>query len=127
MVLGTIIIVAILITVILSIISSQSRITQHQVSRIQAYYAAQAGMNYALEMLRTGLWTFNPPFNSCQDPFGQVINDSDFPNSIGSFDGSNDRQFRVIFCPENSTCAGNPCNPPTGIDFCVDIAVEYIS
>lgn len=54
MVLSTIFIVVILANVVLTLITSQSRLTHHQVSRIQAYYAAQAGMNYAIEMLRLG-------------------------------------------------------------------------
>ena len=60
-VLGTIFIVIILSAIILQIISSQSRLTHHQVSRIQAYYASQAGMVYALEELRIGGWVPNPP------------------------------------------------------------------
>lgn len=40
--------------VVLSLISSQGRLTQHQVSRIQAQYAAQSGMNLAYEKLRIG-------------------------------------------------------------------------
>lgn len=55
-VLATLMIVIVLANVMLNIMSSQSRLTHHQVSRIQAYYAAQAGMNYALEMLRIGTW-----------------------------------------------------------------------
>ena len=57
MVLGTLLVVTILAFIMLNIMLSHSRLTQHQVGRIQAYYAAQAGMNYALEMLRTGAWT----------------------------------------------------------------------
>lgn len=53
-VLGTLLVVVILANVVLSIILSQSRLTHHQVSRIQAYYAAQAGINYALEMIKLG-------------------------------------------------------------------------
>lgn len=53
-VLGTLLVVVILANVILGIVSSQSRLTHHQISRIQAYYAAQAGINYALEKLRLG-------------------------------------------------------------------------
>jgi len=53
MVLGTILVIVILANVILGIITNQSRITHHQVSRIQAFYAAQAGVNYAREMIRT--------------------------------------------------------------------------
>jgi Tfp pilus assembly protein PilX len=51
-VLATIIVVVTLSTVILRIILSQSRLTHHQVSRIQAQYAAKAGVFYALDKLR---------------------------------------------------------------------------
>lgn len=53
-VLATILIVVILSGVILSIISSQARLTHHQVSRIKALYAGKGMMNYAMEMLRKG-------------------------------------------------------------------------
>ncbi len=52
MVLTVLLIVVIFANIILSFILSQSQLTHHQVKRIQAYYAAQAGMNYALEALR---------------------------------------------------------------------------
>ncbi|MFA5177455.1 MAG: hypothetical protein WC440_04845 [Candidatus Omnitrophota bacterium] len=55
-VLATVLVVIILAGVILSIVSNQSRITAHQVSRIKAYYAARGMMNYALEMLRKKTW-----------------------------------------------------------------------
>jgi Tfp pilus assembly protein PilX len=55
-VLAVIILVVILSGVILSIVSSQSRLTHHQVSRIKAYYAGKGMMNYALEKLRIGEW-----------------------------------------------------------------------
>ena len=51
-VLGILMIVITLATVILRVISSQSRLTHHQVSRIQAQYAAKAAMVYTLEKLR---------------------------------------------------------------------------
>lgn len=51
-VLATIILVAILSIVILRIMLSQSRLTHHQISRIQGQYAAKAGINYALDKLR---------------------------------------------------------------------------
>ena len=53
-VLGTILLAVLLANAILSIVSSHSRLTQHQVSRIQAYYAAQAGVNLAMYHLRKG-------------------------------------------------------------------------
>jgi Tfp pilus assembly protein PilX len=60
-VLGTLLVVASLATVILSLILSHARLTHHQTSRIQAYYAAMAGVNYALEQLRTGSCTAGSP------------------------------------------------------------------
>jgi len=42
------------------ILTSQARFTHHNVSRIQAFYAAQAGTNYALEMLRTNDSNWDP-------------------------------------------------------------------
>lgn len=60
-VLATVLIVVILAGVILSLISSQSRLTNHQVSRIKAYYAAKGIMNYVLEKLRVGDGGWVPP------------------------------------------------------------------
>lgn len=82
MVLGMILIIVILAVVILSIISSQSRLTHHQVSRIQAFYAAQAGMNYAVEMLRIGPAGGGWDVTSCPPPGGCPLNDADFPHTI---------------------------------------------
>ena len=79
MVLGMILIVTILATVILSIILNQSRITHHQVSRIQAYYAAQAGMNLALERLRTGAWGTDS-YYFCNSPARCTAAPFSFPN-----------------------------------------------
>jgi len=58
-VLATILVVVILSGVILSVISSQSRLTHHQVSRIKAYYAGRGMMSYAMEKLRIGDWIPN--------------------------------------------------------------------
>jgi len=51
-VIGIIMVVSVLAIVMLRIISNQSRLTHHQVSRIQAQYAAKAGIIYALDKLR---------------------------------------------------------------------------
>jgi len=51
-VIGVIMVVAILSTIILRVVSNHSRLTHHQVSRIQAQYAAKAGVLYALDKLR---------------------------------------------------------------------------
>ena len=52
LVLTILMVVVILANVVLNLITSQSKLTHHQIKRIQAYYAAQAGINYALENLR---------------------------------------------------------------------------
>jgi len=70
-VLATILIVVILATIIFGLVTSQTRLTHHQVSRIQAYYADQAAVNYALENLRTGVWTIGAncaSTNCCSTP-----------------------------------------------------------
>jgi Tfp pilus assembly protein PilX len=51
-VLAILLVVVILANIILNFVSSQQRLNTHQVKRVQAYYAAQAGVNYALEQLR---------------------------------------------------------------------------
>ena len=78
MVLLVIFVVVALANVILMQITSQSRLTHHQVSRIQAYYAAQAGMNYALENLRNGN-TGN--FSLCNSA-ACTYNDPDIPYRV---------------------------------------------
>lgn len=63
-VLATVLIVIILGGIILRITLTHSRLTHHQVSRIKAYYAGRAIMNYTLEMLRKGTnggWVPSPP------------------------------------------------------------------
>jgi Tfp pilus assembly protein PilX len=86
-VLGTILIVVILANVVLNIILSQSRLTHHQISRIRAYYAGLAGMNYALEQLRTGAWVYSSNYcignlaaGHCSGfPPPRVVNDPEMP------------------------------------------------
>jgi len=51
-VIGIIVVVVVLSTIILGVVVNQARLTHHQVSRIQALYAAKAGVIYALDKLR---------------------------------------------------------------------------
>jgi Tfp pilus assembly protein PilX len=62
-VLGTLLVVIVLAGFILNIISNQSRLSNHQISRIKAYYASKGMMNYALEMLREGTWVADSTVN----------------------------------------------------------------
>lgn len=116
MVLATILIVVVLANVVLNIAASQSRLTHHEVSRIQAYYAAQAGMVYALEKLRNGTWNSGScPVNTC------YVTDSGFAPYIVN------NRVEVVFCPAASTCKTVFCSPPplSGINFCVQSFAEY--
>lgn len=78
-VLATIMVVVVLANVIMGIISSQARLTHHQVTRMQAYYAAQAGMNLAMENLRTGTWTTGT-YSLCSA--GCTVNDPNIPYRV---------------------------------------------
>ncbi len=85
-------VVVTLATVILRIISSQSRLTHHQVSRIQAQYAAKAGVVYALEQLRKNTvapWNSSGTINFkiCRVAAGGCdMTDITFPASISEVD-----------------------------------------
>lgn len=88
-VLGTIIVVATLSTVILRIILSQSRLTHHQVSRIQAQYAAKAGVIYALDKLRKNddaNWPATGEYTWIMRRSGSTPPVLDEPNLPGSID-----------------------------------------
>lgn len=89
MVLGAILVVTILANIALNIISSQAKLTHHQVARTQGYYAALAGVNYAIEKLRLGddaNWLLPAPFthNLCRSGCSAAgdINDEDMPASL---------------------------------------------
>jgi len=109
-VLGTLVIAAILAYVLMSIISNQSRFTYHQTSRIQAYYAAQAGMNYALERLRTNAWTAG---SNCTNTTPCSLTDSQFPPAI--------QNVRIILRPAGSA----DCLTPPGNSTCVETTANY--
>ena len=89
-VLGVIIVVTILSTVILRIMLSQSRLTHHQLSRIQSQYAARAGINYALDKLRRNDDSVNWPnigeYTRIMRRSGAISPDFNEPNLPGSVD-----------------------------------------
>ena len=111
-VLTTILIVVVLASVMLTTMSSQSRLTHHQVTRTQGYYAAQAGMVYAIEKLKSGEWV---PGINCTNATTNPCNltDPDFPSSVRS----------VSIVVRNKTV--DNCNPPGNATACIDVAVNY--
>ena len=119
-VLATILLVIILSGVILRIISSQSRLTHHKVSRIKAYYAGRGMINYAFERFRTGAWVPNPAggarkyacHRSCIDgvPANYIIpTDPDIPYRI-----------QITIWPTEAVVGGSPSNPVTQLDIKTD-------
>ncbi|MBU0503961.1 MAG: hypothetical protein ABH882_05855 [Candidatus Omnitrophota bacterium] len=88
LVLSSLLIVAILANIVLGFILNQARLTKHRVSRIQAYYAAQMGVVYAREKLRSGAWvspygTYYIKRNTCgSDP--KCIVEPELPLAINN-------------------------------------------
>ena len=91
LILALILTVIVLANIALLLISSQARFTHHQVSRIRAFYAAQAGINYTLERLRVGAWVPDPSSITyyCINDNGTTmtctdgnINDTDVPFGV---------------------------------------------
>ncbi|MBI4707880.1 MAG: hypothetical protein HY761_08155 [Candidatus Omnitrophica bacterium] len=79
LILGVILIITLLANVILTILSSQARLTHHQINRIRAYYANFAGINLALEKLRTGQWLSGQTWYLGKCSGSQCIQDADIP------------------------------------------------
>lgn len=117
-VLGTLIIIFVLAGTILVITSSQSRFVHHQVSRIQAYYAAMAGFNYAYERLYTGAWSIPPPgspvtYSICRSAgFGCTYVESFLPHTVSRIN---------ISIAHQSDCP----SPPPGISACINATAIY--
>lgn len=113
-VLGTILVVVFLTNVILTIIGSHSRLTHHQISRIQAYYAAWAGINFAYEKLRLN-----------NDPLWPL------PSSSGSYTRTVPDTFTISGVARNVSVTVKGRNlcpaplPPAGVIACIDASVNY--
>lgn len=115
LVLGMLLVVIALANVFLNIILNQSFFTHHQTSRIQAYYAAQSGINYALERLRNGSWVAGincPAVSPCQHNFAY----GDFlPDVIVG------RSVSIVIIRQ----PGPGCVPPGGSLACVSAKADY--
>jgi Tfp pilus assembly protein PilX len=85
LVLFVILLAVIIANAVLIIISSQFRLSHHQVSRIRAFYAVQAGVNYAVEKLRLGQWSTGT-YTICGS--GCDVNDPDIPYQVNINVGS---------------------------------------
>jgi len=133
MVLATIMIVVVLANVVLAIISNQSRLTRHEVNRIQAYYSAQAALVYTLEKIRmTGGWPATGGsdryYCSAQSSGGAgVCIDSVAPDDTIGYDRglTRDGTFHIqVKVYANNTCNPAVAAPPAGVT-CLDAKVDY--
>lgn len=124
MALGLLLIVVVFANIILTLMLSQSRVTGHQVGRIQAYYAGTAGMNLALDNLRSGTWVFGADCTQaapCDVVDAAMIDPTGINAAVTA--------VNIIFCPDGNNCSGveAACDPPSDdIDFCVDTRVTYL-
>lgn len=96
-VLATLLVVATLTNGILAFVLSHFRHTHHQVTRIQAYYAAMAGMVLASDNLRSGSWstgTYQLCKSGCVSP---NMADIDIPYNVSiSISAPNATNIRTI-------------------------------
>jgi Tfp pilus assembly protein PilX len=85
-VLSVLIVVSLVAGMFLNLILSQSTLTQHQVSRTQAYFAGRMGMNYAIEMLRQNDTNWPPTgvYNRTICRTGCTKNEPDLPAAINN-------------------------------------------
>lgn len=120
-VLSTVLTATLLASIVLKIISSQFRLAHHQVSRTQAYYAAQAGVNYAVDKLRRGDWPL-PAVNStdnykiCRSAgSGCTVVDSAFPHTI--------QDIKIAISDDGAAV----CTPPAGsnVSTCISATAAY--
>ncbi|MFH1269644.1 MAG: hypothetical protein ABIH75_01115 [Candidatus Omnitrophota bacterium] len=101
----TVLIVAILAIVVLSSIASHARLTNNIINRTRAYYAALAGMNLAVEKLRTGAWgnntnttTYHLCKSNCTEPPDVIDYDISYNMTItiGALGSAPDLVGRII-------------------------------
>lgn len=130
-VLTVIVVVVLLTSVLLSIISTHARLTHHQVSRIQAYYAGLAGINYAYDKLRRGDDTANWPLPTANQTYTRHICKSNpcYPSGPAANVADSSLPFAVRDIAV--TVSGKDvtgCDPPTGYDVpaCIKAAVDYV-
>jgi Tfp pilus assembly protein PilX len=114
-ILGVVLIVALLGGVILNIVLSQSRLTHHQISRIQAYYASQAALNYAIEKLRNGEWVAGTNCTgapACTPtavwPVGAAVNNF-YLDTANDYFPASIQGMTLIITPAQYTVPANPC------------------
>ena len=140
-VLVTLLIVAAFANVAMNITLSQSRLTRHKVSRIQAYYATTAGVNYALDKLRRADDPFNWPIPTAANPVVSHYMCRTAPPCFGDAASIQEPglstaiefvliRVAIAGAPTNNPVVTTPplwpqCNPPAGVNTCVNARAVY--
>ncbi len=130
MVLGVIIFAVTLGSVVLNIVLSNTALSRKHVGRVQAYYAALAGMNYGYERLCRNDDSTNWPMPAsgssytnyiCNNSFhscpGYVVNDETLVKAI-------DKIAITVGERSNPVCVSH--SPPVGVDACIVVKVTYV-
>ena len=122
-VLVTLLITVILANIIIALMASQSRLTHHQVSRIQAYYADYGAMNYAFDKMRRNdpVW----PKPVLGDSYTHVL-----CRTAGSVPGCDVIEPNLPLSINSITITVssrgvNNCNPPWDVPYCIDSRADY--
>jgi len=120
-VLITLLIVVTLAGVVVRTILNNARLTNHQISRAQAYYAGMAGINYASQMIRAGSWVVGTNCTSgCS--IKTLFDSNDFKPPIFA---TSTNDIVVTINASQSTNSSAPCyNSPNGAA-CVSVSVNY--
>jgi len=126
LVVSMVLIVSVLIGVALRIVSNQSRFTHHQVSRIQAYYASMAGINYAFEKLRRNEWP-QPTSGYNIYTLGSTggIVETEFPHSVHMVTIAVAYRGTYLTVGGRPMLGCNPCAPPSGVNICICSRADY--
>ena len=117
----SIVIALILSNVIVNILLSGGRLSGHELYRLQAKYASMAGINWGYENLRSGNWS-RPAAGNCDR---RPLADSNFPPTINSIDVYVASPGAHCYDAGGTRVTRNPCNPPTGSEFCILSVVDY--
>jgi Tfp pilus assembly protein PilX len=107
-------------------ISSQARLTHHSVSRIQAEYAAKAGMLYAYDKLRSGAWVVNAVTPSLDHYLCRAATGCPGVASERTLDASLPSSLKYVYINVAVTGWGG-CSPPSGSGSkaCITARAEY--
>lgn len=114
LVLGMFLVGIVFANIALVVVLNQARITRHRTGRIQAYYAAQAGMVYELSRLNT--------VSACKDETFNLPDDPYIPKTISSIVITT----RVpVWVPSLGRFQCNGVSVPDGTQCCVSVKAVY--